>query len=69
METAWHMFSYQYEVRDTAGNVVRTGQVTLDRAAQLGDDLGLGCSGSVVIDIHRSSDGGGRLILAPFPAY
>lgn len=69
METARQMFSYEYEVRDTAGNLVSTGQVTLDRAAQLGDDLGLNSSGAVVVDIYGSSDGGGRLILAPSPAY
>jgi hypothetical protein len=65
METVWHMFSYEYEVRDPSGGVVSTGQVTLDRAAQLGDDLGLNSSGAVVADIQASSDGGGRLILAP----
>jgi hypothetical protein len=69
METVWHMFSYEYEVRDLAGNVVSTGQVTLDRAAQLGDDIGLNTSSAVVVDIYRSSNGGGRLILAPSPAY
>jgi hypothetical protein len=69
MDTAWHMFSYEYEVRDLAGNVVSTGQVTLDRAAQLGDDLGLNSSSAVVVDIYRSRNGDGRLILAPSPAY
>ena len=69
METVWHMFSYEYEVRDQAGGIVATGQVTLDRAAQLGDDLGLNNSRAVVVDIYRSSSGGGRLILAPSSAY
>jgi hypothetical protein len=63
------MFSYEYEVRDSAGNVVSTGQVTLEQAAQLGDELGLNTSSAVVVDIQRSSGGGGRLILAPGPTY
>jgi hypothetical protein len=63
------MFLYEYELRDLAGEVVSTGQVTLERVVQLGDELDLNRSNAVVVDIQRSSGGGGRLILAPPPTY
>ena len=63
------MFSYEYELRDTAGWIVATGQVTLEWAVQLGDELDLNRSTAAVVGIQRSSTGGGRLILAPIPAH
>jgi hypothetical protein len=63
------VFSYEYELRDTAGLIVSTGQVTLEWAVQLGDELDLNRSTAAVVDIQRSSNGGGRLILAPPPDY
>jgi hypothetical protein len=63
------MFLYEYELRDLAGEIVSTGQVTLERVVQLGDELDLNRSKAVVVDIQRSSGGGGRLILAPPPTY
>lgn len=68
MEAVWHMFSYEYEVRDRAGNIHSTGQVTLDRTAHLGDELGLASSHAVVVEIQPLSNGDGRLILAPASA-
>lgn len=41
----------------------------LEQAAQLSDELGLNDSRMVVVDIQRSSGGGGRLILAPGRSY
>jgi hypothetical protein len=63
------MFLYEYELRDSAGEVVATGQVTLEWAVQLGDKLDLTRSSAVVVDIQRSNNGGGRLILAPTPPH
>jgi hypothetical protein len=64
---AQRMFSYEYEFRDTSGQIVSTGQVTLEYAVQLGDELDVNRSKAVVVDIQRSSTGGGRLMLAPSP--